>query len=62
MTLSLTIIMSIIVVLLIGKFDLKWFHALLCVLCGLTLGGTEVGQFLLEGLETVATALAQVKF
>ncbi|AXH49308.1 hypothetical protein HWB76_gp093 [Streptomyces phage Blueeyedbeauty] len=62
MTLSLTIIMTIIVVLLVAKFDLKWFHALLCILCGLTLGGTEVGGFLLEGLETLAASLAQLKF
>jgi len=62
MTLSLTIIMAIVVVLLVAKFELKGFHALLCVLCGLTLGGTEVGEFLLGGLETLATSIAQLKF
>lgn len=62
MTLSLTVIMGIAVVLLVMKFELKWFHALIAVLFGLTLGGTELGSFLLDGLQSISTAIAQAKF
>lgn len=62
MTLSIALFMVIIVVLLVMKFDLKWFHALICVLAGLTLGGSQVGDFLLGGLKSVLTMLSQAKF
>lgn len=62
MTLSLTLIMGIVVVLLVMKFDLKWIHALLAVLFGLTLGGTQAGEFLLGGLESLSQMIATAKF
>jgi len=62
MTLSLTFIMLALVALFVAKFDLKWFHALVCVLAGLTLGGTEIGNYLLDGLKSFGTMISQIKF
>lgn len=62
MTMSLAFLMAILVALLVAKFDLKWFHALICVLAGLTLGGTQVGDFLLDGLDATVTGISQIRF
>lgn len=62
MTISISIILLIIVGLMIAKWDLSWFKALVCVLAGLTLGGTEVGDWLLKFLDELGTAVSQIKF
>ena len=62
MNLSIAVFMGIIVVLLVMKFELKWFHALLCVMAGLSLNNTQVGDFLTGMLTGAISAMSQIKF
>lgn len=62
MNVSIAVFMGIVVVLLVMKFELKWFHALLCVMAGLSLNNTEVGDFLTKMLTGAITGLSQIKF
>lgn len=62
MTLSIAIVMCIIVVLLVAKFELKWFHALICVMAGLSLNGTKVGDFISGMLSGTVDMISQIKF
>lgn len=64
MTLSIGIaaFMVIVVVLLVAKFELKWLHALLCVMAGLSLNNTKVGNFLVDLLHGAVGMLSQIKF
>jgi hypothetical protein len=62
MTLSIAVVMGIIVVLLVAKFELKWFHALICVMAGLSLNGTKVGDFISGMLVGTVHALSQIRF
>lgn len=62
MTLSISFILLLLVGLMVWKWDLKFFQALVCVLAGLTLGGSELGDWLLGFLEELGRAVSQIKF
>lgn len=57
MTLSLSILLTIIMVLMIVKWELSKFGAFICVLLGISIANTPVGDGIMNGAESVVEFL-----
>jgi hypothetical protein len=62
MQLSVAALMTLLIVLLVWKFELKWLHALVCIMAGLSLSGTKVGDFFVSLLSGIMTMVSNIKF
>jgi hypothetical protein len=62
MTLSIVVILLIAVALMIWKFDLKPFHAIIVLMLGLCLNGTSFGNFCKELLTSLAQMASKINF
>lgn len=62
MTLSIVLLLTIIVGLLVWKFDLKPLHAIIVLMLGLCLNGTSFGNFCNDILDNIASIANQIKF
>lgn len=62
MTLSLSVILGILIVALIAKWELGKFAALVCILFGITIGGTDAANTVLGWMDQLGTIVSQIKF
>jgi hypothetical protein len=62
MTLSVVVLLLIVVGLLVWKFDLKPFHAIIVLMLGLFLNGTSFGNFCEELITSLAKMASKINF
>ncbi len=62
MTLSLSVLLGVLVILLLMKFELKKGSAIVCILFGITIANTEVANWVLDFVNMLAGLVGQAKF
>ncbi len=62
MTLSLSVLLGIIIIALIAKWDLGKGAAIVCILFGITIANTEIATWLMNLVDSIAGLAGQVKF
>lgn len=62
MTLSLSVILGIVILALIAKWELSKVAAIVCILFGITIGGTEAGNTVMGWVDQFGNIISQIKF
>lgn len=62
MTLSLSILLGIVVVLMIMKWELGKFAAFVCILFGITIANTTAAGYIMGWVDQLANLISQIKF